>query len=163
MATLAPRHVEYCALCGLPPEFCEYNTDVPHLKPPPVAAAAVEAQLAGLSVLPNVSAPGEPVGVGGAAAVELADGEEEKKSSKSKKAPKKQARRMRDGETAAGLLWPRSSWRSASFRFSRTHQLAATLARDVCCLRKRPPLHLALTRLCSKYWWSERLATSASA
>ena len=30
MATLAPVQVQYCALCGLPPEFCVYNTEVPH-------------------------------------------------------------------------------------------------------------------------------------
>jgi hypothetical protein len=30
MATLAPVRVVYCTVCGLPPEFCEYNTEVPH-------------------------------------------------------------------------------------------------------------------------------------
>ena len=30
MATLEPVRVVYCTVCGLPPEFCEYNTDVPH-------------------------------------------------------------------------------------------------------------------------------------
>ena len=30
MATLEPVRVAYCTVCGLPPEFCEYNTEVPH-------------------------------------------------------------------------------------------------------------------------------------
>ena len=30
MATLEPVRVVYCTVCGLPPEFCEYNTEVPH-------------------------------------------------------------------------------------------------------------------------------------
>jgi len=44
--SLAPVIVTYCTLCGLPPEFCEYNTEVAH----PKAAVAVEAQLASLAV-----------------------------------------------------------------------------------------------------------------
>ena len=30
MATLEPVRVVYCTVCGLPPEFCEYNSEVPH-------------------------------------------------------------------------------------------------------------------------------------
>ena len=50
MATLEPVRVVYCTVCGLPPEFCEYNTDVPH------PASAQDAPAAGSS------------GVGGGAA-----------------------------------------------------------------------------------------------
>lgn len=52
MATLAPVIVTYCDKCGLPPEYCEYNTEVEH--PAPAAASTssdgVEAKLGQLSV-----------------------------------------------------------------------------------------------------------------
>jgi hypothetical protein len=64
MATLVPVRMKYCALCGLPEEFCEYNTEVPHPSraasaqdaPPPAAggassaAAAAEQAVASLSL-----------------------------------------------------------------------------------------------------------------
>ena len=63
MATLVPVRVKYCELCGLPEEFCEYNTEVPHPSraasaqdAPPTAggasssAAAVEQGVAGMSL-----------------------------------------------------------------------------------------------------------------
>ena len=74
MAKLVPLQIEYCLVCGLPPEFCEYNTEVPHpaastaAKAPkpdaPSAAQAVETRLGDLSVSgerPAAPAPGPAV------------------------------------------------------------------------------------------------------
>lgn len=74
MATLEPVRVVYCTVCGLPPEFCEYNTEVPHpassAQDAPAGASgggsAAKAQqaLAGLSLADAGEGP-----AGGASAV----------------------------------------------------------------------------------------------
>jgi hypothetical protein len=72
MAKLVPLQIEHCHVCGLPPEFCEYNTEVPHPAagtPAPKADAAsadqaVEIRLGDLSVSgerPAALAPGSAV------------------------------------------------------------------------------------------------------
>lgn len=51
MATLTPVIVTYCEKCGLPPEYCEYNTEVEHgAGAASSSSAGVEAKLGQLSV-----------------------------------------------------------------------------------------------------------------
>ena len=69
MAALQPVVVQYCVKCGLPPEFCEWNTEVDHggaaaAAPPAVATAAAAAALRDLSVGEGPAADGQPVGDG---------------------------------------------------------------------------------------------------